>query len=206
MKKALIAVIVFSGILLALQVRSFKNVALLTQRTQPADILAELRTFQIANANVKARIIEEEKNLENIRSKIASETIEEEIAKLQLIGGEQTISGQGVEINFSGPIKAYWVSDLLAQLVSGGAEAIAINDIRLTASTFGFRDVAGGLLMRRTFLRPPLRLSVIGSKDELKRAITSRGGILDRIKDAHPGVAVIVAERDAIIIPALTVD
>lgn len=203
MKKVFIITTVAIGILLAVQIRSFKKIEFLIQRSEPATILAELRTLQIANAQLKEHLEESEKALAERRSKIASETIEEEINRLTLLSGEKAVAGEGIEITLSGSPKAFWISDLLAQLLSAGAEAVAFNDIRLTVRTMGFKSTGGGLLMRNHFLRPPLRITVIGPRKELKEAIGAVGSIIDRMKNDNPGLTVLLAERAKIIIPAL---
>lgn len=200
MKKALIGAAIFIGILLALHIRSFRKVEGILQRSKPGTAMAELRVFQIANQTLQSHIEERQKELSAIQTKLATATIEEEINKLKMLAGEDAVLGKGIEITLDKPIRAFWISDLIAELVMAEGEAIAINDIRLTPRTAGFREVGGGLLMRRDFLSPPLRLTVIGPPQKLIEKITSPKGIIERIKDAYPGITVLIAERDTIMI------
>lgn len=200
MKRALLITVLIVGILVALQIRSFKNITALLQRDKPADVLVQLRTLQVANDALQAHLKEQTKSLEDVRSKITSETLEDEITRLKMLAGEQAINGPGIEITLSGSVKAFWISDLIAELVAIGGEAVAVNDIRLMPQTAGFRDVGGGLLMRYAFLRPPLRISIIGPKDDMYRVMSQNGGILDRIKNAHPGLTILVSPKDTIYI------
>lgn len=203
MKKIVIITVVIVGILVSLQIRSFKNVTALLERAEPADFLAQLRTLQVANAELRIHVKEQEQRLIDLNSKIARETIEDEMTKLKILAGQNTINGSGIEITLSKAVKAFWISDLVAQLIAIGGEAVAINDIRLTPKTAGFRETAGGLLMRSTFLHPPLRIAVIGPKEDMHKVVTQSGGILDRIKNAHPGLTVLVNPKDTILIPAI---
>lgn len=204
MKKALIIIAIVTGILFSLQIRSFKEVESLMQRSGSIGILSELRTLQLANAQLKFVLMEKEKNLEDMQKKVFSGAIiENEISRLHLLSGETAVSGEGIEIIFNADVKAFWISDLIARLVSAGAEAIAINDVRLTERTAGFRNVGGGLLMRRNFLLPPIKITAIGHKQTLKQAINQNGGILDNIKNNISRLKISLVERDKIIIPAL---
>lgn len=201
--KFFVGAMFIGGVLLALQVRSYGRVKFEVGRSSPAAVLGELRVFQIANAELRNEVAEKEKLLKELQTKISQEKVEEEIARLKLLSGEYAVYGEGLDLTLSAPIKAYWMSDLIASLISGGAEAVSINDVRLTVRTAGFRSIGEGMLMRRYFFRPPLRITVIGPKAELKRIITQSSGILDRIEDDHKGLKIFVAERDKIIMPAI---
>ncbi|MEK9132564.1 MAG: DUF881 domain-containing protein [Patescibacteria group bacterium] len=209
MKKALIITALIVGIFLSIQMRSFKQVEILVARSGPANLIKELRVLQVANQQLRDHIAEKEKSLEDIKSKISSQTIEDEIKNLRALSGTEEVSGEGIEIVFPQWLKAFWLSDLIAQLVSAGAEAVAINDIRFTENTAGLRDIgndpaSAGLLMRSQFLRPPFKITVIGPKVELKQAISQSGGILDRIGSSYGKAKIIVTGKDTITIPALT--
>lgn len=211
MKKRTIfsAIAIILGILLSLQIRSFQRIDILIQRSRPGEAFAELRVLQIANAELRAHLEEEKHALEDVASTLSNRALEDEMNRLRLLSGEESIFGEGLEITFSQPVKEFWITDLIAQLVTSGAEAIAMNDIRLTVGTAGFRAVSGGggrlegLLMRKHFLKPPLRLTAIGGRKELQQSLTQGGGILDRIEHDHPGLKIFLAEREKIIIPAL---
>lgn len=203
MKKVFIIIAVIIGILLSFQIRSFKKVELLIERSKPTSILAELRTFQLANEQLRAHLAEEETLLSDINSKITSVAVEDEIQRLRSLSGEQEIYGEGVELTFSKVVPEYWISDLVAQMVGSGAEAISINDLRLTAKTGGFRTVNGGLVMGKSYLRSPFRVAVIGPEKEITQAIAQSGGIIDKMESAFPGLVILVTPKNKVVIPAL---
>lgn len=202
-KKIFVITAIIGGILLILQIRSFKKVEFLIQRSGPESVLGEMRKFQLANQQLREQIAEEEKNAAEAVSKLGSQAVEEEINKLRMLSGDADVWGEGVELSFNLPIKAFWISDIIAHLVGVGTEAVAINGIRLIPATAGFRDVGGGLVMRRQFLRPPFKISAIGPKDVLKTAINQNGGIMDRIKNSYPNISLVLEQKDKIFIPAL---
>ncbi|PIQ78571.1 hypothetical protein COV82_00175 [Candidatus Peregrinibacteria bacterium CG11_big_fil_rev_8_21_14_0_20_46_8] len=200
--KAIILIAIIIGVLLALQYRSFREIELLVQRTEPENIFTELRVFQVANKQLRANLDVTKRALDETQSKLSREAIDEEIQRLKLLSGEQTVSGEGIEVTFDAAVKTFWLNDLISQLVVTGAEAVAINDVRLLDRTAGFRDIGDGILMRRYFLRPPFKITAIGPRTEMQSAIAQSGGIVDRIEDANPTLKIIVAEREKIIIPA----
>lgn len=203
MKKAIIVVAVISGILLILQMRSFKKVDMLLERSGQKVVLAELRTFQVANQQLREHLEEARTALADTHSRLAQQTIDEEINRLKLLAGEVAVKGEGIELTLNASIEAFWISDLIAQFVTSGAEAVAVNDVRLMPATAGFRLVNNGLLMRRKFLRPPIRITAIGPSSELQKAVAINGGILDRIKKSYKNLTVMLAQRENVVIPAL---
>lgn len=176
------------------------------QRSEPKNMLAQLRTFQIANADLRERLALQEKSFEEMKIRLAQEVVEEEINQLKMLSGEQDVFGPGIEITFSSPMKSFWITDLVAELVNAGAQAVSINDLRLTERTAGFRDVGGGLVMRRFFLRAPFKISAIGPSNELNQAVSQSGGILDRIKKSTPGMTINYVRKDEVWMPALPVE
>lgn len=197
------SIAVVLGILLALQIRSFQSIDLLVKRSRPGEVFAELRVLQIANTSLRAHLEEEKKSLSEAASALSDRAIEDELHRLQLLSGEEAVSGEGVEISFDRSIAEFWITDLMAQLVASGTEAVALNGIRLTEQTAGLREISGGLLMRRNFLNSPFHLEAIGPRKELKLSVAQDGGIIDRIQRASPGLKIFVTEKENIIIPAL---
>lgn len=197
------SIVVVLGILLALQIRSFQSIDLLVKRSKPGEVFAELRVLQIANESLRAHLEEEKKSLAEATSALSDRAIEDELHRLQLLSGEEAVSGEGVEISFDRSVAEFWITDLMAQLAASGAEAVALNGIRLTEQTAGLREISGGLLMRRNFINPPFHLEVIGPRKDLKLSVAQDGGIIDRIQRASPGLKIFVTEKENIIIPAL---
>lgn len=203
MKRVLIITALIMGVLLSFQIRSFKKVESVIQRSRPTSILAELRTFQLANEQLRTHLSEEEQVLNDINSKLTKEAIEDEITRLRALSGTQEVYGEGIELTFNQAVPEYWMSDLVAQLVGAGAEGVAINDVRLTAKTGGFRTVNGGIVMGKEFLRAPFRVSAIGPQKEVKQAVAQAGGIIDKMEAAYPGLVILVTTKDKVAIPAL---
>lgn len=202
-KKAFLISVIVMGILLSVQVRSFQKVTSLIERGDEKNLLSELRLFQRANEQLRAQVQDEQKTLEEARTKISQESLEDELKTLRALSGEEAVVGEGIEVAFNRAVNSFWVTDMIAQLVSSGAEAVSINDRRLSDETAGLRDVGSGFLMRNEFLRPPFHLSIIGPQKELRDAIAQNGGIIDRMQKAYPGITIFVTEKEKLYIPAL---
>jgi len=119
------------------------------------------------------------------RSK-AEQTMDENIAKYQILTGTTKVQGEGVEITIDYKLTLAQQVDLLNALRNIGAEAIAINNKRITAKTG---------LDQNTFSMP-YGIHVIGNKNILYEALTRRGGIIEQLGQAE------VSKKDKLILPA----
>jgi uncharacterized protein YlxW (UPF0749 family) len=119
------------------------------------------------------------------RSK-AEQTMDENIAKYQILTGTTKVQGEGVEITIDYKLTLAQQVDLLNALRNIGAEAIAINNKRITPKTG---------LDQNTFSMP-YGIQVIGNKNILYEALTRRGGIIEQLGQAE------VSKKDKLILPA----
>jgi uncharacterized protein YlxW (UPF0749 family) len=102
---------------------------------------------------------------------------EEDLQRISAFGGLAPVEGQGISIQLEGEFDPTAVNDLIYELRNAGAEAIAVDDIRITArsvAVMGTRaiEIDGEPIGRRFEIR------AIGSPDGLEAAIERPGGIL----------------------------
>jgi len=102
---------------------------------------------------------------------IANATLEDNLKKDEIILGLTDVKGEGVEINFDNKISSTELIDLLNAIKNIGADAIQINDQRLTMSTY----------IKPGFFNAPTVIKVIGDKNLLYDSLVRPGGILDQI-------------------------
>jgi uncharacterized protein YlxW (UPF0749 family) len=124
-----------------------------------------------------------------------------DLRRLRLWAGLDPVRGQGVTVDVSGTIAADAVGDLLNELRSAGAEALAIDDRRIVAATVVSGE-AGALLLDGEPLPPAFRVVAIGNPVNLAAALTRVGGVVGRIEVANPDATISVAPADALVLPA----
>jgi uncharacterized protein YlxW (UPF0749 family) len=102
---------------------------------------------------------------------------EEALLTISAIGGLVGVEGQGIEITADGSFDPIAVNDLIHELRNAGAEAIAIDDIRITARSVAVLGTSAieidGVAIGSSFM-----VRAIGSPDGLQAAIERPGGIL----------------------------
>ena len=112
-----------------------------------------------------------------------------DLGRIRAWTGLDPVAGRGVQITIGGTIDAGAVDDLLNELRNAGAEAIAIEDIRVIARTTisgspGSLDVDGFLL------REPFVVRAIGKPETLVGSLTRIGGIIAQVSATNPAATV----------------
>ena len=94
--------------------------------------------------------------------------------------------------------------DIINELKVSGAEAICVNDQRVSNRTKFAQGVSTGkefvITMDGQKLETPVVISAIGNPATLETGLTFPGGIVDNLK--HNGITPLVVQMENIVIPA----
>jgi uncharacterized protein YlxW (UPF0749 family) len=102
---------------------------------------------------------------------------EEALLGIDAFGGLVGVEGQGIRIMAEGSFDPIAVNDLIHELRNAGAEAIAVDGIRITAQSVAVLGTSA-IEIDGVPIGPTFEISAIGSPDGLKAAIERPGGIL----------------------------
>lgn len=108
-----------------------------------------------------------------------------DIARLELINGTVAAKGPGIAVTVSGNLLASDLSVLVNEFWAAGAEAVAINDVRITPySGFNYigTSTATYLTCGDEILAEPIVLQAVGNGATLERSLTMPGGIADNLE------------------------
>lgn len=195
------------GFLLAVQATRDPGLSRLAAE-RPEDltrILADLGeeadelTRQVGQLRVKLSRYRSSVRTDEVAVRDARETL----ADLQVLAGVVPVRGPGIRISIEDPgAEVEWdaMLDLIQELRDAGAEAIAVGDIRVVASTW-FGASEDGLAVDGDPVAGPYEISAIGPPEDLAEAMDLPGGPLTVI-GARPGVQVRVRTEDDITLPA----
>jgi len=138
-----------------------------------------------------------------------SEAMAKELAQYRLVLGLVPVEGPGVRVtvaedNAAGgvlpaAVHAEDLSGLANELWSAGAEAMAINSVRVMATT-GIRSAEGRLVLGGVAVGPPYWIEAIGDPAALQAALAIRGGFVEGLRAV--GVRVDVHREARIRLPA----
>jgi uncharacterized protein YlxW (UPF0749 family) len=174
-------------------------------------VSAQNLTVLVANLNtrndeLRSEIANLEAQLSDITSAQAQgSTVVDQIGmdlhRIQAWAGLLPVSGPGVTISVAGPIPGPAVEDLINELHNAGAEAIAVEGIRLVPGSV-VSGPPGQLAVDDQPLDDPFEITVVGSKEALTGSLTRTGGIIAQLGATNPAVTVTVTPLDNLLLPA----
>jgi uncharacterized protein YlxW (UPF0749 family) len=139
-----------------------------------------------------------------------AEAMGRELETLRIALGLKAMRGPGVVVRLADPktqpkgsnpvVVSY--QDIVAvvnELWAAGAEAIAVNGERLTATT-GLSQVGGTVVVNLQRLTGPFDIVAIGDPATLEGALNIRGGLLDGLRAL--GLTLTITRRDNLTVPA----
>jgi uncharacterized protein YlxW (UPF0749 family) len=124
-----------------------------------------------------------------------------DLRRVRLYAGLDPATGPGVVVIIRGPVDGSAVEDLLNELRNAGAEALAIDGVRVVPGLI----VAGGaadVTIDGAATDDPIEINAIGPPDKLTGSLTRSGGIIAQLAATHGDVLVEVTPVDAIDVPA----
>jgi uncharacterized protein YlxW (UPF0749 family) len=139
-----------------------------------------------------------------------SEAMIKELQHLRAVLGLTTLDGPGVRVVLTPgaappagilppEVQAQDVAGLANELWSGGAEAIAINGVRILATT-PIRQVETRIVISGMALAAPFRVEAIGDSEAMRAALAIRGGFVEGLRSV--GLRVDVQEQKQLRLPA----
>ena len=165
---------------------------------------------------LNAKITEYQNSASKVDDSVA--LIKSELDNVSILAGLVPVKGQGIvvtlddtealkqialEAGYYDP-NTYIIHDsdlvmIVNELLSAGAEAISINDQRITGNT-EIRCTGPQVLINGIRMVAPFKISAVGEATTLQGALSLRGGIIDSVKSAD--IDVTIEKQDEVIIPA----
>lgn len=200
-KYSIFGLSILIGLLMVSQYYSFKDIESLVVRDSSFDVFSELHTLKRTSESLQNQIVELEGQIEQFSNKAeAREQVQNEIKRLEMLLGRVSVSGSGISVNVSGDIAAIWLTDMINVLWNAGAEAISINNIRLTPKISGLSQVGESqLLLSGNLLAKPYAIAAIGERKVLEKALTQPGGVINSLKSGYPQVELKIVLEEKIV-------
>jgi uncharacterized protein YlxW (UPF0749 family) len=202
---AFIAFIV--GLALVAQFRSQARPAELSS-LPVAELSTRIETLANGNAQLRTALAEQRALLAEYRATGAQgssglDASREELRRLRAYTGLAPVEGQGIVLRVNGALDAIAVNDLVNELRNAGAEALAIDETRLTARSVvvqGARALeVDGAAVDRAFT-----LAAIGDPDGLVAALQRPGGIVAQLEQ-FVSATITITQTDTLRLPATTI-
>ncbi len=202
---ALAAVALLLGLLVVLQLRA-QQAGTGLERQSAQDLTLLVANLTTRNDQLRGDVADLQRQLDAIaadrsRGATSVEQLRTDLERVRIWAGIDAAEGPGIRVTLYGGLPAEAVSDVLNELRNAGAEAMAIEGVRVTASTTVGGPV-GGLSVENTALGPRIEILAIGNAPALTGALTRVGGIAAQLQATYEDVRVEVTPLDAVEVPA----
>jgi uncharacterized protein YlxW (UPF0749 family) len=204
---SLFAVALLIGVLLVGQLRSQARPTEISslsaqELSQLVDTLSD-RNRELRSALTDLRETLREYRVAGSQGQSALDVSREDLRRITAFGGLAAVQGQGIVLDVEGDLDAIALNDLLNELRNAGAEALAVDDIRITHRSVAVQGptslVIDGFEVERSF-----SLEAIGSPEGLLATIERPGGIIAQLQQ-FISASIVARQDDDISLPATAV-
>jgi uncharacterized protein YlxW (UPF0749 family) len=192
------------GVLLVGQLRSqARPIELRTLTAQELSTLIE--TLSARNTELSAALTTLREEIQDYeRAAVEGQSVldltDADLDRIGAFGGLVGVRGQGIVLQVEGSFDPTALNDLVYELRNAGAEAIAVDDTRITAGSVAVLGTGAieidGVPIGRSF-----SITAIGSPDGLQAAIERPGGILTLLQQSIDAVFTVTRGSDLVVPP-----
>ncbi len=182
------------------------------QQTDPLDSLSEedlvvlLSELQTREDTLRQDKADLQSQLAQLQDSVSQKQAADKAARqaqeqAQINAGVVAVHGQGVVMTVrddAGALNATQFVMALGELRNAGAEAIALNGVRLSARSFFVTDSDGTVSVDGTRISSPYTWQVIGASDTIATALQIQAGSADQMR-AKGATVTITTQGDVII-------
>jgi uncharacterized protein YlxW (UPF0749 family) len=201
---SLFAVALLIGILLVGQLRSQARPTEISslpaqELSQLVDTLSERnRGDSLALADLRETL--REYGVVGSQGQSALDVSREDLRRITAFGGLAAVEGQGIVLDVQGALDSIALNDLLNELRNAGAEALAVDEVRITHRSVAVQGPTS-LLIDGVEIGSSFQLRAIGSPDGLLSTIERPGGIIAQLQQ-FIDASIVARQSDQIALPA----
>ncbi|MBC7265326.1 MAG: DUF881 domain-containing protein [Chloroflexi bacterium] len=195
------------GLFVAAQLQAQRRISLarLTQSTTEQALLISSLVENNARLRQEVALLQDQLRQYQIdQGRGMMRTLLEELTRIRIVNGEVEVAGPGVEVWIFGELSVLDLQDLVNEVRNTGAEGLAINGVRVVATTVITRQ-GGQMTVDGVAVNVPYVLTAIGNPATIERGLTRMGGVIDLLMAEQEGLAIRVEQKGEIILPACQV-
>jgi uncharacterized protein YlxW (UPF0749 family) len=157
-------------------------------RTGLADLRETLREYRVAGSQGQS----------------ALDVSREDLRRITAFGGLAAVEGQGLVLEVEGALDAIALNDLINELRNAAAEAIAVDDVRVTHRSVAVQGPRA-LTLDGVEVGESFTISAIGDPDGLLTAMERPGGIIAQLEQFIQAT-IVARQSESISVPATQAD
>ena len=196
------------GVLLVAQLRSQARPTEISSLSAQ-DLSTLIETLSDRNRELRASLADAREQLREYlvaeaQGQSALDVSREDLRRIVAFGGMGSVEGQGIVISVDGDLDSIAVNDLVNELRNAGAEAIAVDQVRITARSVCVQGT-DSLAIDGTPIGRSFSIRAVGDPAGLLAALQRPGGIFSQLK-LFVSATIDVLQSSHVIIPATTSD
>jgi uncharacterized protein YlxW (UPF0749 family) len=174
-------------------------------RLSATELSTLIETLTTANRELRSGLTDIREQLRQYevsgpQGESALQVSREDLRRITAFGGLAAVEGQGIQMDVDGNLDAIALNDLINELRNAGAEAIAVDGIRITARTVA-TEGPRAMELDGVEVGERFTLRAIGSPDGLLSAMERPGGIISQLK-LFIKATIQISQEEAVELPA----
>jgi uncharacterized protein YlxW (UPF0749 family) len=197
----------FLGFAAVTQVRSQDVFSRSLNLETPSSLTTLIANLSETNNELRNEIFDVRRDVSDAQNSVSSGSstlteTERQIAQLRVFSAQSAVSGPGVAVRVEGTFDERALSDLVNELRNAGAEAIAVNEMRVGPKSYFTGTPDHAIAVDGRALRGPWTVRAIGSPDVVYVAMTRIGGIIGQFELIYRNTRFAVTKETALDLPA----
>ena len=201
-------VALFLGLLAVTQVRAQDVYTRSLELETPSSLTTLIANLAERNNGLREEIFDLRLRTEAARENVTNgkgslAEAEHQLSQLEVFAARTAVKGQGISVKVDGAFDEKALSDLVNELRNAGAEAVAVNTVRVgPRSWFGITSDRS-LTVDATPIKGPWTVSAVGSPEVMYVAMTRTGGIVGQFELIYRSTRFTVTKESALDLPSL---
>jgi uncharacterized protein YlxW (UPF0749 family) len=205
---SLFGVALMVGMLLVGQLRSQARPIELNSLTAQ-DLSALIETLSSRNSDLRAALLDASAQVRDYqlggdRGESAVTVAREDLERINAFAGLTPVKGPGVSLDIEGSLDPIAVNDLINELRNSGAEAIAVDGVRITARSVAVQG-PGALFIDGVEIGRHFTMQAIGSREGLLNSLNRPGGIISQL-ELFVAASIVATQEERLELPGTRQD
>jgi uncharacterized protein YlxW (UPF0749 family) len=201
-------VALFLGLLIVTQIKAQDVYSRSLQLETPSSLTTLIANLAERNNGLREEIFDLRLRTESARQDASNGTgsiteAQRQLAQLEVFAARTAVNGQGISVKVDGAFDDKALSDLINELRNAGAEALAINGVRIgPRSWFGIANDKA-LTVDAAPIKGPWTVSAVGAPEVMYVAMTRTGGIIGQFELIYRSTRFSVDRQSVLSLPSL---
>ena len=206
---AVTVISLFLGVLAVTQIQAQEVYSRSLQLETPASLTTLIANLSERNNAIREESLDLRRRADTARDAIANGRgslveAERQLSQLKVFAGMSAVAGGGITVRIDGSFDERALSDLVNELRNAGAEAIAVNSVRVGPRSWFGATPERVLTVDAAPVRGPWQVRAVGSSEVMYIAMTRTGGIIGQFELIYKGTRFSVSRETALEVPALS--